>query len=135
MQTFASLRALGLVILIVFSQAIRAENPEDPWEPLNRVIFDFNETADEWVARPVAQAYVDITPTPVRRGIGNVFSNLDDVNGVFNAFLQVKVPETGRNVSRVLINSTVGLLGVFDVASAMGIERYDTDFGQTLAVW
>ena len=135
MQTFASLRALGLVILIVSSQAIRAENPEDPWEPLNRVIFDFNETADEWVAQPVAQAYVDITPTPVRRGISNVFSNLDDVNGVFNAFLQVKVPETGRNLFRVLINSTVGLLGLFDVASAMGIGSYDTDFGQTLAVW
>jgi len=135
MHMFASSRALLTVALIILPAFVSAEAVDDPWQPMNRVVFDFNETADEWVATPVAEAYVAVTPSLIRRGVSNVFDNFEDVNGVVNALLQAKVPETATNLVRVVLNSTLGLLGLFDVATGMGFERYDTDFGQTLAVW
>jgi len=85
--------------------------------------------------KPVAVVYNNVVPTPLRRGFGNVYENLSDVNGAINATLQGRPKRAIDNTGRVLINTTIGLFGLFDVASEMGIERYETDFGHTMARW
>ena len=108
---------------------------EDPLEPINRAIFEFNNHADNYVLRPVAKGYDTVTPTLVRRGVNNFFANLWDINGALNAFLQGRFRYGVDNTLRFVTNSTLGFLGVFDVASDMGILRYQTDFGHTMALW
>lgn len=108
---------------------------EDPFEPLNREILEFNDAADASLLRPVAVAYDKTVPMPIRRALMNVYDNLSDVNGVLNAVLQARPGRAVQNTGRVLVNTTFGLLGIFDVASDIGIERYKTDFGHTLARW
>lgn len=112
-----------------------AEPNVDPWEGFNRAIFDFNEVMDKYVARPVAVGYQYITPKPVDDGISNFFSNLDDVLVVVNDLLQLKFLQALSDTSRFLINSTVGLFGFIDVASHIGLEKHNEDFGQTLGYW
>lgn len=108
----------------------------DPFEPVNRKIFKFNDTLDRYVLRPVAKGYARVTPQVVQTGVGNFFSNLDDVGSAANSLLQGKVGEAGNDTGRFLINSTVGLVGLIDVASKAGLPKNDgEDFGQTLAVW
>jgi len=107
----------------------------DPLEPINRAIFEFNNHADSYVLRPVAQGYDAVTPSIVRRGVNNFFSNLWDINGALNAFLQGRFGYGVDNTLRFVTNSTLGFLGIFDVASDMGLSKYQTDFGHTLAVW
>ncbi len=110
-------------------------NPADPWERYNRHMSDFNDRFDRALLRPVAQGYVDYVPRPVRDCLGNAFANLYDVPTALNNLLQGKAYEGASDLCRVVINSTVGLLGCFDVASKMGLERHDEDFGQTLGRW
>lgn len=115
-----------------------AEEPEDrdPWEGFNRAMFRFNDTADRWFLKPAATSYRQITPIFMQTGVSNFFSNLYEVNNVFNDVLQWKWGQAGNDTGRFLINSTVGLVGLFDVARHMGLEPSDgEDFGQTLAVW
>jgi phospholipid-binding lipoprotein MlaA len=107
----------------------------DPFEGFNRSIYNFNEKVDRYVLKPVAEGYVEVTPTPVQRGIGNFFNNLEDIGSAANNLLQMKVGRTLSDLSRVLINSTLGLGGLFDVASTANIPRYEEDFGQTLGYW
>lgn len=107
----------------------------DPLEPINRVVFDFNIHADNYVLRPVAQGYDAITPAVVRRGVNNFFANLWDINGALNAFLQGRFREGADNTLRFVTNSTLGFVGIFDIASDIGIRRYQTDFGHTMALW
>lgn len=107
----------------------------DPFESFNRVIFEFNDELDTWVLRPVAKGYHFVMPDFAERGVGNFFANLFDVTSAFNSLLQGRFDNAARGGGRVLVNSTLGLLGFFDVASPMGIEPYRTDFGHTLAVW
>lgn len=108
----------------------------DPWENANRAIFRFNETADRYVMKPVAKGYKFITPDPVETGVSNVFSNLGEPVNAFNNTLQGKFKQAGIDLSRLLINSTLGIGGVFDLAKTMGLEPGDgEDFGQTLATW
>lgn len=110
-------------------------NP-DPWENLNRKIFAFNHRLDRWILRPVAKGYKTITPNFVELGIGNFFNNLDEVSNALNSALQWKWGQAGNDSGRLLLNSTVGLAGLFDVASKAGLPRSEgEDFGQTLAVW
>ncbi len=108
---------------------------DDPFELLNREILEFNDAADAAILRPIAVAYDDTVPTPIRRGLMNAYDNLTDVNAALNALLQGRPVRAVKNTGRVLVNTTFGLLGVLDVASDMGIERYETDFGHTLARW
>jgi len=107
----------------------------DPLEPLNRQVFKFNDALDSAIVKPVAIAYRDHTPTPLRQGIGNVFNNLQDSWSVVNNLLQLKTEYAYDSLARVAINTLVGVAGVVDVASEFGIERHTQDFGHTLGVW
>ncbi|HEU0200262.1 MAG TPA: VacJ family lipoprotein [Burkholderiaceae bacterium] len=111
------------------------ENPADRLEVYNRHVFEFNEKADEYVLRPVAQAYVNVVPEGMRICVSNVFSNIADVGNALNNLLQGKPANAVSDLCRVAINSTVGLLGCFDVASKMGLAKSTEDFGQTLGYW
>jgi phospholipid-binding lipoprotein MlaA len=110
-------------------------DPRDPWERFNRASFKFNDALDRGVARPVAKAYVKVTPRVVRTGISNALSNLSTVTTIVNDALQGKMRQAGRDSTRLLLNSTLGLGGLFDPATAAGLENNDEDFGQTLGVW
>lgn len=110
-------------------------NPKDPIEGFNRAMFSFNETVDKAVIKPVAQGYDAITPRPVQTGVSNFFANIADLWIGFNNLVQGKPGDALSDVSRVLINTTIGVVGLFDVASEMGLEKHDEDFGQTLGRW
>src|SRR6187551_1660668 len=110
-------------------------DPRDPWERFNRSVFSFNEALDRAIAKPVAKGYVKVTPRVVRTGISNAFSNLDTVPTVINDVLQGKFRQAGRDSARFLMNSTLGLGGLFDPASAAGLDSNDEDLGQTLGKW
>jgi len=110
-------------------------NPKDPMEGFNRAMFAFNDGVDKAVIKPVAEAYVTILPSPLRLGVVNFFGNIADVFIAVNNLLQGKLPEALGDVGRVAINTTVGLLGVIDIASDAGLEKHDEDFGQTFGRW
>ena len=107
----------------------------DPWERYNRRMHRFNNAADRSVARPVARAYVKIMPAPVRSGVSNFFENLGQPATMVNALLQGNIKHSGQALGRFLVNSTLGIAGVFDPASRMKLPERDEDFGQTLATW
>jgi phospholipid-binding lipoprotein MlaA len=112
----------------------RPRNP-DPLEPVNRVIFRVNDVGDRYLAEPLARAYEKASPLAFRRGAGNFFDNIRYPITVVNQFLQGKAGDGGRDLARFVINSTIGLLGVFDPATEIGLTAHDEDLGQTLAVW
>ena len=119
--------------MTAFSEEV--ENP-DPLEGLNRGVWDFNETVINSVARPVVDIYETVTPVPIRNGIVNFFGNLNEIPNAANSLLQGKVKQAANDTGRFLINTTLGLGGLFDVASKVGLHVGDgEDFGQTLAVW
>ena len=107
----------------------------DPFEPMNRAVFSFNEAADDYVIKPIAQAYKFVLPEFVRTGVTNFFSNINDVLIAANNLLQAKPVEAANDIGRFLINSTIGVLGLFDVATDIGLDKNREDFGQTLGVW
>lgn len=117
------------------AQAMEDNLVKDRFENFNRAMFAVNEVLDTYALRPVARGYDAVTPLPVRAGVGNLFANVGDVWNGANSALQGKFEAAGSGLARLLINSTLGIFGLFDVASEMGIERHDEDFGQTLAVW
>ena len=110
-------------------------NPKDPIEGFNRAMFGFNEGLDKVVIKPVAQGYDAVLPRPVQTGVVNFFSNIADVFIGVNNLLQGKPDQAVSDGGRFLINTTIGILGVFDVASQMGLEKHDEDFGQTFGRW
>lgn len=113
----------------------RHTDPEnDPWEGFNRKVYAFNDGLDK-VVRPIAVGYDKIMPDPFQRGVGNFFRNLDAPVTFVNQVLQGKFRQSGSSIGRFLLNSTVGLLGFFDVATKIGMPYYDEDLGQTLAKW
>jgi phospholipid-binding lipoprotein MlaA len=107
----------------------------DPLEPFNRSIFNFNDRVDRAVVKPVATAYRDVTPKPIRTGVSNVFANLADAWSIVNNALQLKGEAAADSLFRFTTNSVWGLGGIFDVASEMQIPRHSEDFGQTLGHW
>jgi phospholipid-binding lipoprotein MlaA len=111
------------------------ENERDPWQGFNRTVYGFNDTLDQALLKPTARGYQAIAPDFVESGVRNFFSNINDVSVAVNNLLQGKVENAFSDVGRVLINTTVGLLGLFDVASDMGLQKHNEDFGQTLAAW
>ncbi|GAB3374243.1 VacJ family lipoprotein [Spongiibacter taiwanensis] len=110
-------------------------DPRDPFESWNRKIFAFNDVADRYVLKPVAKGYQYVTPNGVEQSIGNFFNNIGEVQSMGNDVLQGKPRNAMVDVARFIINSTVGVLGLFDVAGHIGLPREPEDFGQTLAVW
>lgn len=108
---------------------------EDPYEGFNRGVYRFNDTLDRAALKPIAKGYRKVTPGFVRTGIGNVLSNLEYPGTFVNQFLQGKWALGFRDTGRFLLNSTLGVAGIFDVATPLGLEKNDEDFGQTLAFW
>ena len=107
----------------------------DPYEPVNRKFYAVNEVLDRNALRPVASAYRDTVPGSVRTHVHNVLSNLGNPAQLTNDVLQGKPRKAGNTFMRILINTTAGVAGVFDVATGLGFPDHDTDFGLTLALW
>lgn len=107
----------------------------DPWEPWNRKVHRFNNAVDRTIATPLARAYVAVVPRPVRLGVGNFFNNLGQPVSALNALLQGRPQQAGQSLGRFLLNTTIGIGGLFDPATAVNIPNRSEDFGQTLGVW
>ena len=122
----------SIVFTLLISSSISKASDDDPLEPMNRAIFGFNEVVDDTILEPVAEGYRYITPDPIEDSITNFFNNLGEINTIVNSALQLKLDKTISSSSRFVINSTVGVLGLFDVATTLGIDRHREDFGQTL---
>lgn len=127
-------RALACLSLAILPVAVHAAE-EDPWEGFNRAMFRFNDTLDTYALKPVAKGYQAVTPQFLEDGIHNVFSNIGDVGNLANDLFQAKFHNAGVDTGRLLFNTSFGLLGFFDVATQMGLQRNDEDFGQTLGYW
>lgn len=110
-------------------------NPRDPLEPFNRTMFGFNDAVDRAVLKPVATAYRNVTPSPIRTGVGNFFANLEDFWSLANSVLQLKGRAAVDTTVRLGVNTFLGLGGVLDIAGEMGIDRHKEDFGKTLGYW
>ena len=108
---------------------------KDPWENWNRDVHGFNKDFDDTILKPLAKGYQDVTPSPVDEGITNVFSNINDIGVTINDFLQLKFAQGGMDASRFLVNTTAGVVGIFDVAKMIDLPKHDEDFGQTLGFW
>ena len=127
--------SLFFSLLLTVSPPVLAETEEDPWEGFNRSMFNFNDTLDGAILKPIATGYKAVTPNFVQKGVTNFFSNLGEIENITNNILQLKLVGTAASTGRFLINSTLGIFGLFDVASRFGINEYDEDFGQTLGYW
>jgi phospholipid-binding lipoprotein MlaA len=130
-----ALRALGVAAMALLAGCAAVPSKVDPLEPMNRVMYDIHDAADTVVMKPVAEAYTAIVPKIIRTGVSNAFNNLDDLFSALNGLLQGKLEKAGNDLGRVLLNTTWGMLGINDLASDLGIERGNEDFGQTFAVW
>ena len=121
---------------VVESLPTLTKSPVDPWENFNRSMFTFNEHADKYVLKPLAKAYVRLTPGFFRKGVDNALSNVMEIPSAFNGVLQGNFRSAAHDTGRLLVNSTLGLVGILDVAQYMNLKQTDNeDFGQTLAVW
>ena len=123
------------LLILLLSFPIFGEEIDDPFEDLNRDIFIFNEKLDEKLLKPAALTYRKVTPQFARTGVTNFFNNLEEIDTTINQVLQGEIKYAFNDASRFVINSTIGLLGLIDVASKLGLERHEEDFGQTLGVW
>jgi phospholipid-binding lipoprotein MlaA len=130
----ALVAVVGLALLVGCASGPR-NDPRDPLEPYNRGVTQFNEQVDAIVLKPVATAYKEVTPPLVRTGVSNFFANLTDVWSFVNNVLQLRLEGAASSFMRVNVNTFLGLGGVLDVASEIGIDRYRQDFGLTLGSW
>ena len=126
---------LGMLLLLQACATVKSADARDPWEPMNRSIYQFNDAIDTVALKPAAQLYVKVLPSMVRTGVSNFLGNLGDVWSMANSAMQLKGQATAETFMRVNINTFIGLAGVLDVASEMGIEKRREDFGQTLGHW
>ena len=124
-----------LVLALLLPLSSFAEETYDPLEPVNRKIYAFNDWADRYVLRPVARGYLYVAPEPVERGVSNFIRNIVDFNIIINSVLQGRLEDSVHSTGRFVVNTTLGLAGFFDVATRIGLERREADFGQTLATW
>ena len=111
------------------------ENPADPFETVNRQTHAFNMKLDELILHPLAVNYVEYVPKPVQIGVSNFFQNLGELDNTLNNLLQGKLADSGVSFVRFLVNSTIGVAGIFDVASHWNLAHAPEDFGQTLGKW
>jgi phospholipid-binding lipoprotein MlaA len=132
-----SFRPLAMLVMVTALSgcATTGEGNGDPIEPANRPVFAFNQGLDHQVVRPVAEGYEAHVPGPVQSCVRNVFSNLGDIFTSINQLLQGEPGRAVSDISRFGINTTIGVLGCFDPASSMGLEKHKRDFGETLALW
>ena len=126
---------IRLLFVLLFSLPVFSEEISDPFEDLNRDIFIFNEKLDEKLLKPAAIAYRKVIPQFARSGVTNFFNNLEEIDTTINQVLQGEIKYAFNDAGRFVINTTIGLFGLIDVASKMGLERHEEDFGQTLGVW
>jgi len=124
-----------LLLTLAGCASVANPDPQDPYEGFNRAMFEIHESIDQAVLKPAAKAYEAATPLPVRAGVDNFFSNAGDLMTGVNNGLQGKPTSVLTDFARLLINSTLGIFGLFDVASEMGLTKQEEDFGQTLARW
>jgi len=130
----AAARLLGALAVALLAGCAAVPSKVDPLEPMNRALFEVHEVADKVVMKPIIDVYTAVVPKLVRTGVSNFFNNIDDLFSGVNALLQGKPEKAGNDFGRILINTFV-MGGIFDVASDLGIERGDEDFGQTFGVW
>ena len=128
------IQLLLIVSLLVLSFSAKSQD-YDPWMRLNKHFFSVNDYFDHLLVRPIALTYTNVTPRFFQVGVGNVFDNLQDVNVAINDFLQFKIEDGLSDSGRIIVNSTIGIGGILDVATSMGLYRNEEDFGQTLGVW
>ena len=126
---------IRFLFVLLFSLSVFSEEISDPFEDLNRDIFIFNEKLDEKLLKPAAIAYRKVTPQFARSGVTNFFNNLEEIDTTINQVLQGEIKYAFNDAGRFVINTTIGLFGLIDVASKMGLERHEEDFGQTLGIW
>ena len=128
-------RFLFLFFISTFSIAEDEDVDVDPFESTNRIVFEISDDLDTMIIRPVAEIYRDVTPRFIKNSVTNFFYNLSEVDTIVNQLLQGKIVLAGQDSLRFLINSTIGIVGFVDVATRVGFERHDEDFGQTLGYW
>ena len=133
-------RAAGWSVLVLAAllqgcASVPNPDPRDPMESFNRGVFGFNDAVDRAVLKPVATVYRDVLPQWMHKGVGNFFNNLEDMWSVVNNALQLRGQDTGDSLGRVMVNSTIGLVGLVDVASDLNIDRHTANFGLTLGRW
>jgi phospholipid-binding lipoprotein MlaA len=139
MRVFARTLMAALVI-VSFSGCVtlpagHTPPPQDPWESWNRGVYRVNDKLDRAIAKPVAKTYVKVVPHPIRTGVSNFFTNLTQTTVMFNDALQGKFKAAANDLGRFLLNSTLGIGGILDPASAAGLDKNEEDFGQTLGKW
>jgi phospholipid-binding lipoprotein MlaA len=136
LKELVSVCALGLLTAgCASSNNQEAAAADDPLEPMNRYFFDFNQKLDRNAALPAATFYTDTMPNPARRGIHNFLDNLGGPVNVANDLLQAQFENAGKAAARFIVNTTVGVVGIFDVADGWGLPGRDRDFGETLGVY
>lgn len=128
-------RCCLMVLALALPGCASSRNPHDPLEDFNRTMFGFNDKVDRMALRPAAEAYRKVVPPVVQTGVGNFFGNVGDVPTACNNLMQARMADGFSDVSRVLVNTTIGLGGVIDVATDLGMPKHDQDFGQTLGRW
>ena len=129
------LAVLATLVLAGCATAGGSGDPRDPWEGLNRKTFAFNDTLDKAVMKPIAQGYQKVTPEFAREGVNNFYGNLEDIGTTLNNLLQGKLKEGATDAGRFVVNTVFGVLGLWDIATPLGLEKHDEDFGQTLGWW
>jgi phospholipid-binding lipoprotein MlaA len=135
LRVCARLGAVAAFALLAGCATVQNGDPRDPYESWNRAVFDFNQGFDDAIAKPIATGYRDLLPFQVRVRVRNFFSNIQDLMIGVNNLLQGKPADAWNDWTRFLINSSVGLLGLHDIASEAGLDKHNEDFGQTFAVW
>lgn len=125
----------SLAVTLTLAGCASTKHPDDPFYTWNRGVESFNHDVDRYAFKPLAQAYRWITPEFVDQGVTNVFSNINDINVTINDFLQFKMKQGGMDFSRLLINTSLGVGGLFDIAALFDLPKHDEDFGQTLGSW
>jgi phospholipid-binding lipoprotein MlaA len=131
----ASLALLACVLTLQGCATVQTADARDPWESMNRSVYQFNDVVDTVAIKPAAQLYVKVLPSFVRTGVGNFLGNLGDVWSMANSALQLKGQATVETFMRINVNTFLGLGGLLDVATEMRLEKRKEDFGQTLGYW
>lgn len=134
-------KAVKIIILLIINISLvscgakKAKHPDDPAEPINRAIFSLNKGLDALYIKPVLYTYRMIVPPPIRTGVGNVIGNVAEIPTIANSVLQNKLDVAGKSIVRFMVNSTLGIFGIFDIASEFGIPRYSETLSNTLMAW
>jgi phospholipid-binding lipoprotein MlaA len=125
----------ALLVAATISGCATGNDPRDPWESMNRKTFAFNDAVDKAVLKPIATGYSKVTPAFAQEGVNNFYNNLEDIGTGVNNLLQGKFKEGASDAGRLVVNTVFGIFGLWDVATPMGLEKHNEDFGQTLGWW